>query len=154
MTERRYRDSDCFPGGLRNEADKCAAVLALADRGDVRIVTSALTLAEVLMLRGREALLLNRRPDVTALFDRECIVTMAVTRRSGTRTGMEHGIRPKDAVHVASALAAGVETLNTFDNGLISKSGAIGKPPLTIEHPEVLQPELALDHGQQDQGPA
>ena len=160
MVECRYWDSDCFLGWLQDEsdkADKCDAVLVLADRGEMRIVTSALTLAEVLMLRGHEALLRSRRPDVTALFNRECIATMAVTRRIAEEARelvWERGIHPKDAIHVASALASGVTVLNTFDEKLIAKSGVIGRPPLTIERPEVQEPELALDYGRQDQDPA
>lgn len=154
MIERRYWDSDCFLGWLQEEpdkVDKCAAVLAFADRGESRIVTSTLTLTEVLMLRGREALLRTRRPDVTALFNRKSIVTMALTRRIAEEARelvWEHGVKPKDAIHVASALASGAAVLNTFDRDLAARSGALGEPPLTTEPPEMREPELALDHGQ------
>ncbi len=153
MTERRYWDSDCFLGWLQNEtgkADKCAAVLALAEKGEVEIVTSTLTLAEVLMLRGREALPRNRGSTVAALFNRKNIETVDVTRRiaeAGRELVWEHGIHPKDAIHVATALAAGATVLNTFDRGLIARSGKTGEPPLPIEEPEVAEPELSLPSG-------
>ncbi len=57
----------------------------------------------------------------------------------------DHGVDPKDSVHVASALAAKVAVLNTFDNPLIGKSGLIGTPPLVIEEPAVEAPELEFE---------
>ena len=53
--EKIYWDSDCFLGHFQDEkgkVEKCDGVLQRADRGDVIIVTSALTIAEVLWMRG------------------------------------------------------------------------------------------------------
>ena len=152
MTERRYWDSDCFLGWLQEEpgkVDKCGDVLALCERGQVEIVTSTLTIAEVLMLRPKDALPKERRTKVESLFARKYIHTMAVTRRiaeSARDLVWDHGVAPKDAaaVHVASALSAKADVLNTFDGPLIAKSGLIGSPPLTIEGPTVTAPELHL----------
>jgi predicted nuclease of predicted toxin-antitoxin system len=44
-------------------------------------------------------------------------------------------IKPKDAIHVATALDAAVFALETFDDGLINKSGKIGNPSLIIRKP-------------------
>jgi predicted nucleic acid-binding protein len=52
----RYWDSNCFLAWLQEEGDRvrgCGMVIDAAERGKVRIVTSALTLAEVLWLRGK-----------------------------------------------------------------------------------------------------
>ena len=150
MADRCYWDSDCFLGWLQEEPDKvgkCDDVLGLAERGQIEIITSALTLAEVLMLRPKDALPETRRARVEGLFAKSFIHTMPVTRRVGESARdlvWDLGIRPKDAIHVASALAAKVRVLNTFDTGLISKSGSIGTPPLIIERPTVAQPELGL----------
>jgi predicted nucleic acid-binding protein len=46
-----------------------------------------------------------------------------------------HGIRPKDAIHVATALDAGALALETFDDGLLKKSGQVGVSPLVIRKP-------------------
>ena len=154
MAERRYWDSNCFLGWLQDEPDKatkCATVLALVDRGEIEIVTSALTLAEVLMLRGHPKLLRDRRVDIAALFNRKNIKPMALTRRIAEEARelvWGHGIKPKDAIHVASALASGASVLNTFDGDLISKSGETGDPPLVIEIPEVRQMELDFGNGE------
>lgn len=151
MKERRYWDSDCFLAWLRNEperADKCGKVFALAERGKVEIVTSALTIAEVLHLRPADAIPEERRASVEEIFDRPYIRTMTLTRRLAEQARelvWKHRIRPKDAVHVASALAAKATILNTFDRQLIGKSERVGDPPLVIEPPEVDEPELDLD---------
>jgi hypothetical protein len=50
--------------------------------------------------------------------------------------GVSHdATRPKDALHVATALDAGVEQFDTFDRDLIDLSGGIGSPPLGIGTP-------------------
>ena len=150
MVERRYWDSNCFLAWLQNEedrADKCQNVLDLAERGDIEIVTSALTIAEVLRLRPKDALPSERRSSVEALFNRPSIRTMMLTRplaEAARDLVWDNGIDPKDAIHVASALAAKVDVLNTFDGDLIGKSGDVGSPPLTIEEPTVREPELDL----------
>ena len=151
MTERRYWDSNCFLAWLQDEeerAGKCQNVLALAERGDVEIVTSVLTITEVLRLRPKDALPSERRTSVEALFNRPSIRTMMLTRRlaeSARDVVWDHKIHPKDSIHVASALAAKVAVLNTFDRRLIRKSGKIGAPTLIIEEPTVIQAELDLE---------
>ncbi len=155
MVERRYWDSNCFLAYLQEEdgrADRCSDVLLLAERGEIGIVTSVFTLTEVLRLRPRDALPAERRATVEAFFNRPSIRTMMLTRRISEAARdlvWDHGVHPRDSVHVASALAAGVDVLNTFDAALIGNSGRIGSPPLAIEEPAVAEPELDLE-GRQD----
>ena len=159
MVERRYWDSDCFLAWLQDEegrAERCQSVLALAERGEVEVITSALTIAEVLRLRPKDALPSERRSAVEALFARKSIRTMMLTRRlaeSARDMVWDHKIHPKDSVHVASALAAKVDVLNTFDRRLLRKSGKIGTPPLTIEEPTVAEPELNLEQPEDEAPP-
>ena len=159
MVERRYWDSACFLAWLQDEAgrvEKCGDVLVLAERGEIEIVTSVFTLTEVLRLRPKEALPSERRTAVEGLFNRPSIRTMMLTRplaEAARDLVWAHGVAPRDSVHVASALAAKVDVLNTFDESLIGKNGLIGTPPLAIEEPTVTQPELDLE-GREDQNPA
>jgi hypothetical protein len=46
-----------------------------------------------------------------------------------------HGIKPKDAIHVATAIDAGAIALETFDGDLLKKSGTVGTPALLIRKP-------------------
>jgi predicted nucleic acid-binding protein len=45
------------------------------------------------------------------------------------------GIAPKDAIHVATAVDAKASALETFDGGLLKKTGLVGNPPLLIRQP-------------------
>lgn len=45
-----------------------------------------------------------------------------------------HSVRPKDAIHVATALAAKCSTLETFDDGLLKQTNTIGDPSLVIRN--------------------
>ncbi|MGH7057386.1 MAG: type II toxin-antitoxin system VapC family toxin [Acetobacteraceae bacterium] len=56
-------------------------------------------------------------------------------------------IRPKDAVHVATALATGCAALETFDEGLLKQSGMVGSRPLTIRKP-IAPPQGRLGFGE------
>lgn len=58
--------------------------------------------------------------------------TVAESAQDSVRT---QGIRPKDAIHVATALDAHACALETFDDGLLGKTGKIGNPPLIIRKP-------------------
>lgn len=119
----------------------------MVERGEMEIVTSALTIAEVLRLRPRDALPEARRANVEALFAKKFIHTITLTRRIAETARdlvWDHGIAPKDAVHVASAIAAKAEVLNTFDRALIAKSTQTGDT-LVIEEPSVSEPELDLE---------
>ncbi len=140
--DRRYWDSDCFLGLLQAEADKealCRAVLNEAERGNVIIITSALTIAEILRLRGRTPLPKAVRQKVTEFFKKEYISVRNVTRRIAEEARdlvWDHGIKPKDAIHVATALDARLPLMKTFDEDLIKKSGQLGRPALLISKPQ------------------
>ena len=44
-------------------------------------------------------------------------------------------LKPKDSTHIATAIIAKVDILNTFDDDLIKLSEQIGSPPLIIQRP-------------------
>lgn len=102
------------------------------------IVTSALTLAEVLWLRGAPPIPQNKADLVRKFFRRSYIRVRNVTRavsEAAQDLVWNQGIRPKDAIHVATALDAKVAALETFDEKLLTKSGALGNPGLVIRKP-------------------
>ncbi len=47
----------------------------------------------------------------------------------------DHGIKPKDAIHVATAPRLRVDAFETFDAKPVRKSGGVGDPPLAIREP-------------------
>lgn len=99
----------------------------------------------MLHIKGRNPIPADKREQVIKFFKRSYIVTMSITRRiaeDSRELVWDYGIDPKDALHVASALAAKVNVLNTFDQKLLNKSLAVGNPKLKIEIPIVPQGEL------------
>ena len=145
-----YWDSDCFLGWLQAEADKearCKAVLQEARAGTVTIITSALTIAEVLALKGRPKIQTENRLLVEKFFKNEFIVVRSVTRRiseTARELVWDYGIMPKDAIHVATAIDAKIEIFHTFDQGLLKKTGLVGEPKIILERPSVIQSRLPL----------
>jgi predicted nucleic acid-binding protein len=143
-----YWDSDCFLGWLQEEEGKqasCNQVLLECEAGNIRIITSSLTLAEVLMIRGKPSLTQTDAEKVRNFFKQPYISVRSVTRvlaENAREIVWSHGIKPKDAIHVATALAANLTTLHTFDVPLIKKSGEVGAPPLRIERPSVVAPRM------------
>ncbi len=153
--DKRYWDSDCFLGWLQAEVDKetaCHEVLQAAEDGKLLILTSALTIAEVLALKGALPIPATKRAKVEAFFRNDYIVVRNVTRRVpevAREYVWDHGVQPKDALHVATAVDAGLELLNTFDRPLQRKSGLLGNLGLVIEGPRWNEPKLPMDlpHG-------
>jgi hypothetical protein len=151
VTDRRYWDSDCFLGWLLAEPDKeeqCRTVLDAAEQGKVSIVSSALTIAEVLAIRGRPRVGDDKRALVEGFFRNEYIIIRNLTRRVAEAAHSmvwDHGVAPKDAIHVATALDARLTLLNTFDRDLCKHSNHLGSPPLIIELPQLVEPELPFE---------
>lgn len=140
--ERIYWDSDVFLGWFQNEAgkvDRCEGVIQRAERGEVLIVTSTLTLAEVLWMRNQPRLSKDKADLVQKFFRRSYIRVYNVTRKIAENAQgvvWDNGIKPKDAIHVSTAINLKVDALETFDDGLLKKSGQVGEPLLKIRQPE------------------
>lgn len=134
-----YWDTDAFLGWLQNEAGKvelCAGTLDRAERGEVLIVSSALTIAEVLWRKAAPKITKDKAAILHKFFRRSFIRIRGVSRAIAEEAQMvvwDHGIKPKDAVHVATAIDAKAAILETFDEDLIARSGKVGG--LTIRRP-------------------
>ncbi|KJS23787.1 MAG: hypothetical protein VR75_17615 [Hyphomonadaceae bacterium BRH_c29] len=140
--EKIYWDSDAFIAHLQNEpgkAEQCAGTLERARKGEVLIVTSALTLAEVLWMRGNPPVPKDKAEIVQKFFRRSFIRVVNVDRKISERAQVlvwNHSIKPKDAIHVATAELHGLSILETFDKGLIRKSETVGNPLIVIREPQ------------------
>lgn len=138
---RRYWDACTFLGWLKGEDDKvaeCRSVIEEAVSGKLQIVTSALTLAEVLWLTQGKRIPRDDRNKVRECFAHSWIVLWELDRQIAERAQevvWEHNVEPKDSVHVATALAAGAQQLDTFDVPLIQRDGKIDN--LRIGRPEI-----------------
>ena len=153
--ERIYWDSDAFLGWLQEEpgkVDLCRSTIERAKSGEVVIVTSALTIAEVLWLRNAPPIPKDRAQLVQRFFRRSYIRVRNVTRSIAENAQVlvwDDGIKPKDAIHVVTALESKADSLETFDRGLLSKSQKVGNPPLLIREPFAPK-QGTLDLGKKD----
>lgn len=129
--------------------EMCQETLRRAELGEVEIVTSAFTLAEVC----------KRQPDpaspainLAAFFDQRYILLIPVDKQVALRAqnlqlaGIA-GVKPPDAIHLASALVANVPVFHTFDKKLLGLSNRLDLADgntLSIVRPteEVPMPEL------------
>ncbi len=149
--DRRYWDSDCIFKWLEEQEDyeKCKGTLEKAKAGKLEIVTSALTIAEVLYLKTKGKIDKERSLDVHKFFAHTFILIQPLDRfiaEFARDIVWKYNVHPKDAVHIASALWDEIPILNTFDNGLLKKDGIIGSPPLRITTPDIdYQESLALE---------
>ena len=141
--DRRYWDSNAFLGWLNDEKDKvgkCEGVLAAAEDGRIEIVTSAITLTEVIRLKGEKPIPKEKEQTIRDFFEQPWILIREVDRfvaEDARQLIWAHGVKPKDAIHLATALRLKLSTFDTFDGDLIALSGRLGNPRLTIGHPNV-----------------
>jgi predicted nucleic acid-binding protein len=119
-------------------------------RCGTRIYTSALTITEVLKYKGAKPIPKDKKEMLRAFFQNDYIRIIQVDRWvafGAQELVWENGIPPKDALHVASALHAEVDILETYDDDdLIKKSKTVGSPPLEIRNPKYVQLPLGLVH--------
>lgn len=146
-----YWDSVVWLGILKkeeNKVDVCIQLLNKAERGEMKIVASSITLTEVVHLTGFQRLTPQIESDIQSFFEHSYIAIRAVDRRTAELARElvwryhEQKLRPKDAIHAATASLANVDELNTYDDDLLSLDGKIrcadGKP-LRILKPFVEQ---------------
>lgn len=148
---RRYWDSGVFLALLLPEPERfpdCRSVLRAAERGQVQIVTSALTLTEVIHLKGKPKLLKEEHEaKLRGFFQHEYILIREVDRfiaEHARELIWRHGLHPKDSIHVATALRWKIPILDTFDaDDLLPLNRKLGNPALEIGHPHMPEePEL------------
>lgn len=133
-----YWDSCAFLKHLLQEPEHelCDGTILQAEDGKLIIVTSTLTIAEVLNIRGCQKIPKANRQMVERLFSEDCIEVRNVTRKTATLARelvWEKNIKPKDAIHVATALEMGMQVMNTFDDDLIKHSRKVGGKKIILQ---------------------
>lgn len=124
MAEHTYWDTNCFLSWLNGEPERAPvleALLDLAERGERSLVTSTLTLVEVVYAlpeqTGAPLDESGERALITFVDVHEGIARQA-RRLMRDAIGRGWSLRHADAVHLASARAAGAAEFHTYDRAL------------------------------------
>ena len=149
----RYWDSVSFLGWLSEEPDKqqlCESVIRAAEDGKVLIVTSAITLIEVIKLKNHSSLGREKENLIKDFFKQDYIIVRNVDPFTAEEArelvwSYPH-LKPKDSIHLATAIRMSIPILDTFDDDLIKLDGKIGSPPIRIGKPNLpMQETLSLE---------
>jgi predicted nucleic acid-binding protein len=146
-----YWDANIFHALFQNEqgrADICKRVEKAASQGNLDIYTSTVTFVECVWLKnvvgktGQLNKLSSRHEEVIQkYFQRSYIVPINCDRQiaeAARQLLWQYALKPKDAIHVASAIYQHVDVMHSYDNDdLVKLDGKIGVPPLKICHPGV-----------------
>jgi predicted nucleic acid-binding protein len=138
-----YWDANCFLGYLKKEEDKikqCAGVQELAEKNKLVIVTSAITLIEVVKLDNQIRLEEKSEKKIRDFFNNPYIDIHNVDREVGILARdliWKHSISQRDAIHIATALRLKLKKMHTFDIELYNLSNKYGNPKLQISKPDI-----------------
>jgi predicted nucleic acid-binding protein len=125
-----YWDANAFQALLnRDKSDAeladTEAVWTAAQKGQVIIVTSTLTNAEVIFVKGTPKLDPAKRSLVTNFFRQPFIVQYPLTQKISELARdvvWDTPVKPKDAIHVATAAFHKIRVFHTFDGPLLTQS--------------------------------
>jgi predicted nucleic acid-binding protein len=145
---RIYWDACVFLSYINNEegrARNIEALLASAAKGEIEIITSTISIAEVAFAAAEQAghaldpaveerIVKLWGPPVKLV---EFHAAIGARAAALARTAIAKGwsLKPLDAVHLSSAEQMKVSALHTYDGGLIKYSSSVGFP--------VIEPPLA-----------
>jgi len=143
-SKRVYWDSCTYLNYLKGNHPRHPHMLALLkdwEVGNVVLVTSALTIAEVLWVRCepgqvRQTLPRSREKDILSLFDPKLpaeLVLVELNRETAEAARdfiWKRGIKPKDAVHLSSAIEGKCDLFHTSDINLLKLTEQVGGNPI------------------------
>lgn len=153
MKQLRYWDSSCFLGWFNEEPDKAPKlepVIKLAEKGDIVIVASTITLVEVFRMKKRPRIQEVDEDIIQAFFDNPFISLRDVSPIIGVKARKlllkYDWLKPYDATHAATALHYSVDNMDVFDSDLLKLNGVPEFASIEVSVPNVpIQLELGQD---------
>ena len=119
---RRYWDScNCISLIAEDEADRaeiCQRILEDAGAGKLVIVTSTLTIAEVIRMRGKPMLTEDEETTISNFFLHSYILMYDVTRvvaENARQLARRYNLRPNDSIHLSTALLSDADVFETWN---------------------------------------
>lgn len=156
-----YWDSDAFlqiinRDGTAEQLQGCDDVWAACQKGTTHIVTSTLTVAEVIHKRGVVKMDPVHRPLVNNFFRQSFISLKPLTREIAELARdvvWDSNILAKDAVHVATCAFFRYRELHSFDKNLVGKNDILVNGfTISVKHPNAQrQSEMTLESRQDDE---
>ena len=115
--------------GASDRDTLCRAVIVEAKSSKIEILTSTLSLAEVCKSQQVRA---TADDELSAYFENDYILLMNVDRMVGEHarqlmTTGSSGLKPADAIHVASAVLGQASEMHTFDDKMLKLDGRISR---------------------------
>jgi predicted nucleic acid-binding protein len=141
-----YLDANVYiaviKGPTREDPEKvrtAAAILQLAEEGHFQVYGSTFVAAEVIKVPGDPApLSAEQERVIVGYFQRDFMVLLELdllTAEKARELARDHGLKPPDAVHVATAIRAGCDQFLTWDEK-VHKGGR------TIEGVYICEPHV------------
>jgi predicted nucleic acid-binding protein len=144
MPKRVYWDACVFHALFGKEAGRyeiCMEIEKMARENKVLIYTSTATFVECIWLKGVDKIAKAHEEVITKYFQHKFIQIINLDRPKAEAARnlvwQFNALRPKDAIHVASAISQQVEEMHTFDDYLLKLDGQIGVPLLKICKPQI-----------------
>ena len=135
--QRRYWDSCNWISLIAEDeverANICERILEDAAAGNTVVITSTLTLAEVIKQKGTPVLPESDERTIIKFFEQSYLLVHDVTRVVAERArhlSRVYGLKPPDAVHLATALLANADFFETWN---INDFGHIPSGDLAIK---------------------
>lgn len=136
-----YIDSCVFISYLKNEptAQQCEGLFDNAEKGNIELVTSSLTLTEVIKVQNNIVIPQNDQEKLKKFFLNKYISIANFERRIAENAReliwQYPHLKPKDAGHLATAIYLNISTLFSFDEHFLKLNGKI--PNIEIKTPDI-----------------
>ena len=148
---RVYWDSCVFIDRIQRTPGRIALLQQITDlaaNGEIEITTSTMAVAEVCKFNEKAAASVSvheQGAQILAFFQNDYFivyqVTLGIAESAAELVRNNAGLKPPDAIHIATALLSGAKELHTYD-GTGGRDGRLGKlhlrfgdPPLRIVEP-------------------
>lgn len=160
-TKRLYWDSCVFIDRIARTAGRIDALEQITDAatgGDIIIVASTLCIAECYKIKESLDSWSVQKKLINDFFDNpwiELVQVDSVVAEKAQEISRDFGIKPPDAIHIATAILRKAEEFQTYDgkkgHSPLKFDGLIGKPPLRIKVPQLIDRQQALEFKDDEQ---
>jgi len=125
--------------------DVCLKLETQAKDGKLEIYTSTVTFTECVWIKGNPNKLSRQHEAVLQKYFMHKYLKIVICDRQIAEAARlliwdYPSLRPKDAIHVASAMAQQIEEFHSYDSDHIKLDGKLGTSPLKICNPQVIPP--------------